>query len=59
MKELLAAIALLRLSTSDLAHDMRVTMAPTALAFIVGMALAMVVTIIWLAHAVSLMAAFA
>jgi hypothetical protein len=37
----------------------RVTMAPTPLAFIVGMVLAMVVTIIWLAHAVSLMAAFA
>jgi hypothetical protein len=38
---------------------MRVTVAPTPLAFIIGMALAVVVTIIWLAHAVSLMAAFA
>jgi hypothetical protein len=34
-------------------------MAPTPLALIVGVVLAMVVTIIWLAHAVSLMAAFA
>jgi hypothetical protein len=34
-------------------------MAPKPLAFIVGMVLAMMVTIIWLAHAVSLMAAFA